>query len=109
MPSRRERRSGWLLRNPDVTMTGFSVGSGGSGGLSAMLAKAVDSNTGRHHQVFRIDIPASFQDETHILDRPHSRVCKPMAHPRSEEHTSELQSLMRISYAVFCLQKKKNN
>src|SRR3546814_6941260 len=28
--------------------------------------------------------------------------------PRSEEHTSELQSLMRISYAVFCLQKKKS-
>src|SRR3546814_3062392 len=27
--------------------------------------------------------------------------------PRSEEHTSELQSLMRISYAVFCLKKKK--
>src|SRR3546814_8074800 len=27
--------------------------------------------------------------------------------PRSEEHTSELQSLMRISYAVFCLNKKK--
>src|SRR3546814_10077586 len=28
---------------------------------------------------------------------------------RSEEHTSELQSLMRISYAVFCLKKKQNN
>src|SRR3546814_8646721 len=28
---------------------------------------------------------------------------------RSEEHTSELQSLMRISYAVFCLKKNKNN
>src|SRR3546814_4108349 len=28
-------------------------------------------------------------------------------HDRSEEHTSELQSLMRISYAVFCLKKKK--
>src|SRR3546814_8476373 len=28
---------------------------------------------------------------------------------RSEEHTSDLQSLMRISYAVFCLKKKKNN
>src|SRR3546814_4509663 len=28
---------------------------------------------------------------------------------RSEEHTSDLQSLMRISYAVFCLQKKKKN
>src|SRR3546814_2909592 len=29
--------------------------------------------------------------------------------PRSEEHTSELQSLMRISYAVFCLKKKKTS
>src|SRR3546814_4604104 len=29
-------------------------------------------------------------------------------HQRSEEHTSELQSLMRISYAVFCLKKKKS-
>src|SRR3546814_5120861 len=36
----------------------------------------------------------------------------PPAQPRrnrSEEHTSELQSLMRISYAVFCLKKKKNS
>src|SRR3546814_2462477 len=32
----------------------------------------------------------------------------PHTHVRSEEHTSELQSLMRISYAVFCLKKKKN-
>src|SRR3546814_3114791 len=33
----------------------------------------------------------------------------PLPQPRrSEEHTSELQSLMRISYAVFCLKKKKN-
>src|SRR3546814_4496898 len=31
-----------------------------------------------------------------------------IASMRSEEHTSELQSLMRISYAVFCLKKKKN-
>src|SRR3546814_7387264 len=30
-------------------------------------------------------------------------------HPRSEEHTSELQSLMRISYAVFCLKKKQRS
>src|SRR3546814_6240242 len=36
------------------------------------------------------------------LPREHAR------DPRSEEHTSELQSLMRISYAVFCLKKKKN-
>src|SRR3546814_6855102 len=36
-------------------------------------------------------------------------VDRPFAAVRSEEHTSELQSLMRISYAVFCLKKKKNN
>src|SRR3546814_4423308 len=38
-----------------------------------------------------------------------SNAAPPNAPPRSEEHTSELQSLMRISYAVFCLKKKKNN
>src|SRR3546814_9919451 len=38
-------------------------------------------------------------DEGHLLDQRHAE--------RSEEHTSELQSLMRISYAVFCLKKKK--
>src|SRR3546814_2346827 len=46
-------------------------------------------------------------------DRPHLRARRlerekgsDRHHPRSEEHTSELQSLMRISYAVFCLKKK---
>src|SRR3546814_3827731 len=39
-------------------------------------------------------------DLHHVLLRTASRM-------RSEEHTSELQSLMRISYAVFCLKKKK--
>src|SRR3546814_10279503 len=34
--------------------------------------------------------------------------CQNQELQRSEEHTSELQSLMRISYAVFCLKKKKN-
>src|SRR3546814_5438891 len=37
-----------------------------------------------------------------------NRLARSSSHPgRSEEHTSELQSLMRISYAVFCLKKKK--
>src|SRR3546814_10725594 len=35
------------------------------------------------------------------------RLLGPLLGARSEEHTSELQSLMRISYAVFCLKKKK--
>src|SRR3546814_2561802 len=44
-------------------------------------------------------------------DGPDFQACcryKCTACNRSEEHTSELQSLMRISYAVFCLKKKKN-
>src|SRR3546814_6314626 len=35
------------------------------------------------------------------------RLLESISYDRSEEHTSELQSLMRISYAVFCLKKKK--
>src|SRR3546814_8938775 len=49
-----------------------------------------------------IEIRGTLRRDSHELNRiwcPH----------RSEEHTSELQSLMRISYAVFCLKKKKNN
>src|SRR3546814_1214473 len=38
---------------------------------------------------------------------PRRQPRRPGATARSEEHTSELQSLMRISYAVFCLKKKK--
>src|SRR3546814_10467741 len=46
----------------------------------------------------------SSQNETLRTCRP----CRRRAQPRSEEHTSELQSLMRISYAVFCLKKKNH-
>src|SRR3546814_9781514 len=42
------------------------------------------------------------------LVQPRAERSTPDACPRSEEHTSELQSLMRISYAVFCLKKKKH-
>src|SRR3546814_9512686 len=47
-----------------------------------------------------------------VRPRQHQRVepaHQPERQRRSEEHTSELQSLMRISYAVFCLKKKKKN
>src|SRR3546814_6647474 len=42
-----------------------------------------------------------------LVDRFHDLGTRQVGR-RSEEHTSELQSLMRISYAVFCLKKKKN-
>src|SRR3546814_1186546 len=44
-----------------------------------------------------------------IADRHQRRGFLRIGEPRSEEHTSELQSLMRISYAVFCLKKKKKH
>src|SRR3546814_5374816 len=40
-------------------------------------------------------------------DRRVGAATKPQRQVRSEEHTSEIQSLMRISYAVFCVKKKK--
>src|SRR3546814_3597644 len=44
---------------------------------------------------------------SHLCAANYCQRYRPAArHPRSEEHTSELQSLMRISYAVFCLKKK---
>src|SRR3546814_6245743 len=42
-----------------------------------------------------------------VLTRHQDIELGPRGYIRSEEHTSELQSLMRIPYAVFCLQKKK--
>src|SRR3546814_8639556 len=48
--------------------------------------------------------PATRHPALQLVDRIAAR----RARHRSEEHTSELQSLMRISYAVFCLKKKKN-
>src|SRR3546814_14235862 len=54
----------------------------------------------------RVALYCRHDQEIHRIAGPlrrHHRRCR----PRSEEHTSELQSLMRISYADFCLKKKK--
>src|SRR3546814_10285802 len=48
-------------------------------------------------------------DLDRIIILPPAAVLEARARERSEEHTSELQSLMRTSYAVFCLKKKKEN
>src|SRR3546814_4237788 len=52
--------------------------------------------------------PARVLQEQHDRAFLSERSGPRLVHVRSEEHTSELQSLMRISYAVFCLKKKKN-
>src|SRR3546814_3540491 len=53
-----------------------------------------------------LPIPAEPPKKKMKMDREEAQV-KTDSRRRSEEHTSELQSLMRISYAVFCLKKKK--
>src|SRR3546814_6924068 len=76
-------------------------------------------------EIFPLEMPdEQFRQRGIILDQQHFRACHayysdscsgsdpPRSRSgrcRSEEHTSELQSLMRISYAVFCLKKKTCN
>src|SRR3546814_8137527 len=61
---------------------------GATGGVTRLLGDAADSPLNERRWQ-----PSGFMS---------------VAYTRSEEHTSELQSLMRISYAVFCLKKKRN-
>src|SRR3546814_3986865 len=58
---------------------------------------------GLPNAIFFLDRPSVSKDIGHIKNAISRLIA------RSEEHTSELQSLMRISYAVFCLKKKKPN
>src|SRR3546814_8362048 len=57
-----------------------------------------------HHGVGTDAVADDHRDRVRTADQP-----APAGRERSEEHTSELQSLMRISYAVFCLKKKINH
>src|SRR3546814_7296221 len=69
---------------------------------------------GKDHQVMRLPeatrtiSPSSFTNAPCCGAGRMSRRATSSRVRRSEEHTSELQSLMRISYAVFCLKKKNN-
>src|SRR3546814_6373992 len=53
-----------------------------------------------------VDISNNIGDSRSLMTHPASTTHAGLSEERSEEHTSELQSLMRISYAVFCLKKK---
>src|SRR3546814_4998646 len=72
------------------------------------VVRRVRHHDDRHHGLFLVPGPCD-TGRLAGLDRFTFRSGPPPAPcPRSEEHTSELQSLMRISYAVFCLKKKKH-
>src|SRR3546814_2064416 len=75
--------------------TGISAGD-----RARTVAVAIDGSKGPEHIV----TPGHVFP---LIARPGGVLVR--AGHRSEEHTSELQSLMRISYAVFCLKKKKHN
>src|SRR3546814_2677194 len=61
----------------------------------------------RYHRQYRAEKHRKGQEGLDDLRQPHPDITPHVRIARSEEHTSELQSLMRISYAVFCLKKKK--
>src|SRR6056297_1987909 len=78
--------AGNLTRIPDIVTYGFIIWVGG------VVLTIFGWERGKKHQLGVVHL-------IFMLPLPH----------RSEEHTSELQSLRRISYAVFCLKKKKKN
>src|SRR3546814_10797491 len=67
----------------------------------AMLSRLVEASDAT------LDLSVTFHANAPATDPANLTLAEAARH-RSEEHTSELQSLMRISYAVFCLKKKKN-
>src|SRR3546814_5457370 len=69
----------------------------GESGWSAMHFIRILSKTRCCRETKALNPPAALRPHLQPLQQPHAR---------SEEHTSELQSLMRRSYAVFCLNKK---
>src|SRR3546814_2283680 len=76
---------------------------GAVAGAAPLEEEAADEIALRHHGVQR-----SVDMGERMVERHQHRMDALEQAFRSEEHTSELQSLMRISYAVFCLKKKKN-
>src|SRR3546814_1774220 len=71
------------------------------------VAELLGLGVGNARRTARGAVAADPADDPAVDRNPRSRRFSVRA--RSEEHTSELQSLMRISYAVFCLKKKKPN
>src|SRR3546814_7202170 len=95
-----------MIRRPPIstrTDTLFPYTTLFRSAVSADLAATDRKSAGPRHAVFAHRHAAG--KSVHL---PRSRFSR-CTGKRSEEHTSELQSLMRISYAVFCLKKKKHN
>src|SRR3546814_1294846 len=94
----------WLATHPGA---GGDSGTGPGQALHAYLYHHRDGDAVRH--LFRVatGLDSLVLGEPQILGQVKHAWATAREAGRSEEHTSELQSLMRISYAVFCLKKKK--
>src|SRR3546814_2007747 len=97
-------------RQPNSGRDACSYSSLSSGKLSSRLKPSICQVNGkftyRHFRPVSSCVRTIGCNARFSLAPSFRRVERPS---RSEEHTSELQSLMRISYAVFCLKKKKND
>src|SRR3546814_9373121 len=96
----------WLLSAAPRRARGHP-GAEGGGNPAARQAGVVDRARGmRLHELPHRPIRKPGRTGRRVT--AHRRRAAPLPVSRSEEHTSELQSLMRISYAVFCLKKTKH-
>src|SRR3546814_5006054 len=86
-----------LFRSQNSNNDGNNSGNGNQG--QQQQQQNSGGNQGNNQPQYQ---PPQFQPQHHNYQPPTG-----YQQQRSEEHTSELQSLMRISYAVFCLKKKK--
>src|SRR3546814_9272271 len=119
-----------LPPSPTLTDTLFpyttrfrSTGARGCGAVAVLRHRYSGGGNNQRHGCRDVQAMAAVAARTANVDRIGRSLDRHHPHPhfpcggrdligrfatRSEEHTSELQSLMRISYAVFCLKKKKN-
>src|SRR3546814_3753503 len=102
-----------VLGVEEIAFEGLHVGNSPdvARGLSPRLQLVGDQHPGDAAGLIVqvLDIQFAAADHHLVAGQQRQRELPALQVLRSEEHTSELQSLMRISYAVFCLKKKKNH
>src|SRR3546814_1905515 len=102
----RSTRTDTLFPDTALFRSGFELGLGEIGGARPVAPRVLSSeDTVRYRAIFHLQEDGRWKEADVFIDSLQDRIL--LGHVRSEEHTSELQSLMRISYAVFCLKKKK--
>src|SRR3546814_3105006 len=99
---RRRRRDRRQLRGARPRRFRSAKRQGGGARAAPDLCAATDRQLDDHDRLADLDAARTCNRRTAQVKAAFIRT------DRSEEHTSELQSLMRISYAVFCLKKKKS-